>query len=119
MANDSQYPMRQYMKELEALDSDPVDEVTSDIRECVANSDSSRSVVYRKINPMFSVHPMFHSGVCETYRADTTRHRLGSHRLKMETEWLESHIRNVYVYVEMGMFNQNYMFLFNVNIPET
>ncbi len=34
---------------------------------------------------MLSFHPMYHSGVCETYRVDTTRLRLSSHRLKIET----------------------------------
>ncbi len=32
-----------------------------------------------------SVDPVYHSGVCETYRVDTTRFRLSSHRLKIET----------------------------------
>ena len=76
MAKDSQSPMGQYIKDLEVLESDPVDEFSNKIRERVANSDSSRSVVYRELNPMLSVHPMYHSGVCETYRVDTTRLRL-------------------------------------------
>ncbi len=46
MAKDSQSTMGQYIKDLDILDSDPVDEVSNDIRECVTNS--SRSVVYRE-----------------------------------------------------------------------
>ncbi len=77
--------MGQYIKDLKALDSDPVDEVSKIIKEHVTNSDSLRSVVYRELNPMLSIHPMYRSGVCETYRVDTTRLRLSSHRLKIET----------------------------------
>ncbi len=85
MAKDSQSPMGHYIKDLEALDSDPVDKVSKIIKEHVTNSDSSRSVVYRELNPMLSLHPMYHSEVCETYRVDTTRLILSSHRLKIET----------------------------------
>ncbi len=85
MAKDSQSPMGQYIKDLEVLDSDTVDEISKIIKEYVTNSDSSRSVVYRELNPMLSLHPMYHSAVCETYRVDTTRLRLSSHRLKIET----------------------------------
>ncbi len=85
MTKDSQSPMGQYIKDLEALDGDPVNEVSKIIKEHVTNSDSSRSVVYKELNPMLSLHPMYHSGVCETYRVDTTRLRLSSHRLKRET----------------------------------
>ncbi len=60
------------------LDSDPVDKVSKIIKEHVTNSVSSRSVVYRELNQMLSLHPMYHSGVCETYRVDTTRLRLSS-----------------------------------------
>ncbi len=83
MTKDSQSPMGQYIKDLEALDSDPVDDVSNIIKEHVTKSDSSRSVVCRELNPMFSLHPMYNSGVCETHRVDTTR--LSSHRLKIET----------------------------------
>ncbi len=78
--------MGHYIKDLEALDSDPVDDVSKIIKEHVTNSDSSRLVVYRELSPMLSLHPMYHSGVYETYRVDTTRLRLGSHRLKIETD---------------------------------
>ncbi len=85
MAKDSQSPMGHYIKDLEALDSDPVGEVSKIIKEHITNSDSSRSVVYKKLNPMLSLHSMYHSEVCETYRVDTTKLRLSSHRLKIET----------------------------------
>ncbi len=44
--------MGQYIRDLEALDSDPVDEVSKIIKEHVTNSDSSRSVVYKELSPM-------------------------------------------------------------------
>ncbi len=63
MAKNTQSPMRQYIKDLETLDSDPVDEVSKIIKEHVTNSDSSRSVVYRELKPMPSLQPMYNSGV--------------------------------------------------------
>ncbi len=95
MAKDSQSTMGHYIKDLEALDGDPVDEISKIIEEHVTNSDSSRSVVYRELNPMLSLHPMYHSGVCETYR-----------------------VMNFYAYMEMGISNHKPTFLFIVNIPE-
>ncbi len=106
--------MGQYIKDVEAL------EVSKIIKEHVTNTDSSRSVVYRELNPMLSLHPIYHSGVCETYRVDTTRLRLSSHRLKIgQASGQEFPVRNVYAYIEIGISNQNPTFLFIVNIPET
>ncbi len=61
MAKDSQFAMGQYIKDLEAFDSDPVDEVSKIIKEHVTNSDSSRSVMYKELNPILSLHPIYHS----------------------------------------------------------
>ncbi len=59
MAKDPHSPMGQYIKDLDALDCDPVDEISKIIKEHVTNSDSSRSLVYRELNPMLSLHPMY------------------------------------------------------------
>ncbi len=49
--------MGHYINDLEALDSDPVDEFSKIIKEHVTNSNSSRSVVYRELNSMLRYTP--------------------------------------------------------------
>ncbi len=99
---------------------DEVDEVSKIIKEQLTNSDSSRLVVCRELNPMLSLHAMYHSGLCETYRVDTTRLRISSHRLKIKTgRWAWILCEERLCHVEMEISNQNPTFLFIVNIPES
>lgn len=86
MAKEAKCPMGLYIQELEAIANDPVTEFLADNRESVQNSEASRSVIYREINPDLSVHKMYcDTNVCERQRIFTTRLRLSSHRLKIET----------------------------------
>ena len=64
--------------------------VTSYIEETktrIRSDTSSRRITYLEINPQLSVHGMYrqHTVTKEKHRIDTSRLRLGSHRLKIET----------------------------------
>ncbi len=86
LAKESKCPMGVYLQELESITSDPVTEFSVLNKDSVQNSEASRSVIYRDLNPDLSEHSMYSdTKVNERYRIVTTRLRLGSHRLKIET----------------------------------
>lgn len=66
---------------------DDVSDSNAQVKDKVLNSDSTRRVEYRKLNPTLSVHPMYSREivVSEHARIYMSRIRLSSHRLKVET----------------------------------
>ena len=78
---------------LDQILSDPTDPITMDIdrrKATVLTAQSSRFSSYREFNPDLLVHPMYskhkdQNGVPEAHRIATTRMRLGSHWLRIET----------------------------------
>ena len=72
LAKDANSPMGLYIKELESVTTDPVDDFARHVKLKVTNSDSSRCVTYNSINPDMSVHPLYNANVKEQHRIDTT-----------------------------------------------
>ena len=97
MAVAAQSPMGRHMLYLNTLQIDPRRQCIMDSQADITLGDSSRREAYKSINPSLSVHPMYTSkNVSELMRISTTRLRLGSHYLKIETgRWsrLERHLR--------------------------
>ena len=60
------------------------------INEKILTATSSKRLAYKSINPDLKVHPMYSDPmICEAHRITTTRLRVGSHRLKIETgRWM-------------------------------
>ena len=79
-------PMGNHIAYLDSLQVDPRSSCYEQLQEQIRSSDSTRSVTYRALNPSLSVHPMYSSNrVIEHHRISTTRLRLSSHYLKVET----------------------------------
>ena len=97
MAVAAQSPMGRHILYLNTLQIDPRRQCIMDSQADITLGDSSRREAYKSINPSLSVHPMYTSkNVSELMRISTTRLRLGSHYLKIETgRWsrLERHLR--------------------------
>ena len=56
------------------------------LRYYMKNSDASKIQTYCEINPELQVHPMYiNNDIPETHRIATSRLRMSSHRLKIET----------------------------------
>ena len=86
MAVNVQCPMGKHVAYLDSLREDPVEHSLRCHSEAVAASATSRRVAYRQLNPSLSVHRMYsHPTLPERERVSTTRIRLGSHYLKVET----------------------------------
>ena len=87
LVKDAATPMGRYLTELMATDDDPIVTFLQRTKEKVQCSSSSRRVTYRKINPGLEVFKIYNRRevLPEHQRIATTRLRLGSHRLKVET----------------------------------
>ena len=61
--------------------------ITNDVYNSIANSDSSRCIVYKEINPRFIVHDIYKRKhvINEFHRISFTRFRLCGHSLAIET----------------------------------
>ena len=78
--------MGNHIAYLDSLQVDPRSSCFEQLQEQMRSSDSTRSVTYRALNPSPSLHPMYSSNrVIEHQRISTTRLRLSSHYLKVET----------------------------------
>ncbi len=90
MAQRYKSPMGLYIRDIETLLEDPVTEFTHMLHTKVRSSEASKVVIYRAINPELSVHPMYNSNdfIPKSHRIATSRLRLSSHRLRIETgQW--------------------------------
>ena len=86
LAIDAECPMGKWVSHLEGISGDPAEIELQRIRASVASNTSSRRVMYRLLNPALNVHPMYKLPlVAERCRKATSRLRLGSHSLKIET----------------------------------
>ncbi len=80
-------PMGKYLFELDKLEGDPDTLFRRQYRNRLQSASSTRASTYRDINSDLSVHPMYQPNhyICELHRIATTRPRLSSHRLRIET----------------------------------
>ncbi len=80
-------PMGKYLIELDKLHGDPDTLFYRELRNRLESASSARASTYRDINSDFSVHPMYQPNhyICELHHIATTRLRLSSHRLRIET----------------------------------
>ena len=86
MARESRCPMGRHIQYLTELQQCPISANQSHHQTAIMSSDSSRRMAYRLINPGLTVHPLYTAkSICEVERISTSRRRLGSHRLKIET----------------------------------
>ncbi len=87
LAKQYKSPMGKYLVELEAMQNDPVTTFKTELCERILHSQSSRCITYRSLNPDLLIHEMYANSSCinEKHRISTTRLRLGSHRLRVET----------------------------------
>ncbi len=86
LAKEAKCPMGLYIQELETVTDNLVSEFSELNKARVQDAATSRTEIYCHINPDLSVHNMYHDpNVNERHRITTTRLRLGSHRLKIET----------------------------------
>ena len=83
-------PAGKLVEKMMALQSDPRTLMNNIINEKILTATSSKRLAYKSINPDLKVHPMYSDPmICEAHRIATTRLRVGSHRLKIETgRWL-------------------------------
>ena len=83
-------PAGKLVEKMIALQSDPRTLMNNIINEKILTATSSKRLAYKSINPDLKVHPMYSDPmICEAHRIATTRLRVGSHRLKIETgRWL-------------------------------
>ncbi len=82
-------PMGEYLIELDKLEGDPDTLFRRELRNRLQSASSTWASTYRDINSDLSVHPMYQQNhyICELHRIATTRLRLSSHRLRIETGW--------------------------------
>jgi len=87
-AKSAKSPMGKYLAELEASTLAEILQDRNTPQHRISNSSTTRAVTYKSINPELRVHAMYHdivNPVPELHRIATTRLRLGSHQLKVET----------------------------------
>ncbi len=83
-------PMGKYLIELDKLEGDPDTLFHRELRNRLQSASSTQAGIYRDINSDLSVHPMYQPihCICELHHIVTTRLRLSSHRLRIETgQW--------------------------------
>ncbi len=82
-------PMGKYLIELDKLEGNPDTLFRRELRNRLQSTFSTRASTYRDINSDLSVHPMYKPNhyICELHHITTTRLRLSSHRLRIETGW--------------------------------
>jgi hypothetical protein len=79
-------PMAAYLTKLLRSEIDYVGEHTAHLKNKIINSTSTRRTNYVKVNPTLMVHPVYSTPeVIEYNRIMTSRMRLASHHLKVET----------------------------------
>ena len=80
-------PMANYINKLVKNTQDPSTECLTAFKQKVRSSEKSKLKTYVSINPDLSHHPIYskHTPVPEFHRVTTTRTRLSSHRLRIET----------------------------------
>ena len=86
LAIGAECPMGKWVSHLEGISDDSTEIELQRIRASVASNTSSCHVMYRLLNPALNVHPMYTLPlVAQRCRMVTSRLRLGSHSLKIET----------------------------------
>ena len=86
LAISNQTPMGSYLKKLFDLNEDPLQAAMDNIQNTVNGLNSTRATIYKTVNPSLKPHYLYeNTGILESYRIYTTRLRLSSHYLRIET----------------------------------
>ena len=87
IANNARSPMAKQLNEILNMQDCPVDLFSQTLETKITTATTTRAVTYMDLNPSLTVHTIYSKtpNVYEHKRIATTRIRLASHRLKIET----------------------------------
>ena len=79
-------PAARYIISIENINDDIKNKFLCDVKTEIITSVSSKRVAYRNLNPELNIHAIYNSNIAEYKRIETTRLRLISHNLRIETQ---------------------------------